>query len=228
MNGNRSAAVASLVPLVVDAEEDITSAPTRLARAPRRRPPALPASRAAAADPTRVERRKKLDIDELPTLVVPPPVSMSSGARKRPKERVDDVASSFDISPFESFEGDVETIADVDDVDESDIETVHARKSELPRMADVWIEADARVEENESELAIEIEIEIECDADVQESEEAQPRGTRRFARWLTATLVVATACAAFYFIDQRIDVRERALAVAENIEGRARWLAARQ
>jgi hypothetical protein len=169
MNGARPAPVASLVPLLPEHTDDLARAPTRPARRAQRD---LAQRRDAAKDPTKIERRgapharTKIDIDELPTLVVPPPVTLSSGARRRPHEIADDVASSFDISPFESFEGDVATIADIDDIDDIDdgdddsrepaLATGHrgelsvdesAFACMLPPMAEVWNQADAIVTE---------------------------------------------------------------------------------
>lgn len=254
MNGNRPAAVASLVPLMVEAVEDLTSAPTRVSRRPRQDPTKLERRAAAPA-------RTKIEIDELPTLVVPPPITLSSGARRRPKEIADDVASSFDISPFESFEGDVETIADVDDEsrehiagEASSTAKDHAANAKdesafagmLPPMAQVWNQADAIVAEplfaidvttNPDAVELIEAVEDEADEDAIASETRAPHR----ARWVAAFFVAATACAACaFFVDERVAAQghalsERAITIAQTeilpelrgIEGRARWIASR-
>lgn len=123
--------VASLVPLLVDETTRVrANAPTRVAR------------RAASAprDATKSERPvpATIDVGDLPTLVVPRQRSMSSGARRRPHEVAEDVASDFGVSPFDS---DIQT--DVDAHDDSSLDL--APPSAVTSMADVWRDADARV-----------------------------------------------------------------------------------
>jgi hypothetical protein len=229
MNGNRPAAVASLVPLMVEAVDDVTSAPTRISRRGC-------APLAAAQDSTKIDRRtpNRVDLGDLPTLVVPPPISMSSGSRRRPKEIADDVASQFDISPFESFEGDVQTIADVTD-DDDDAPAHDA----LPPMGAVWIEADARIEPTFAiDMATGAGVDDGAavdDASLQVDIEIASTPKRRM-RWAAAFVAIAAVCAACAFVvDERVAAQtrawsERALTIAQTevvpelreIEARAR------
>ena len=66
------AAVASLVPLLVESScEDMENAPTRCARRGRQ-------------EATKVERRSpKRDLDNIPTIVAPRPVTMSTSGPRR-------------------------------------------------------------------------------------------------------------------------------------------------